>query len=171
MIDYRALTSADAETLMVMLAHAAHEPSVAEAMAQPELRKYVSQWGRRGDIGYLALAQRLPVGAAWVRLWSEAEKGYAFVDYETPELAIAVLPEYQNQGIGTQLLQILLEASIGVFPRISLSVRSDNPAQRLYQSLGFKPLPGSSVPNRVGGHSFTLVCKIPGPQSSNVIAD
>ena len=76
------------------------------------------------------------------------------------ELAIAVLPEYRDRGIGTQLLNKLLEAAQNHFPAISLSVRSDNPAVGLYQRLGFVRVEDSDKSNRVGGSSVTMVYQL-----------
>jgi hypothetical protein len=39
---------------------------------------------------------------------------------------------------------------------LCLNVRHDNPAQRLYERVGFRLVPGSGVPNRVGGTSFGM---------------
>jgi hypothetical protein len=61
---------------------AAPDPSV---VAQPQLARYVSHWGRAGDDGVIAIARDgQPVGAAWVRLWPEDDRGYGFVDRHTP---------------------------------------------------------------------------------------
>jgi hypothetical protein len=35
-------------------------------------------------------------------------------------------------------------------------VRSDNPARRLYERLGFRAIPGSAVTNRTGGISIGM---------------
>ena len=52
-------------------------------------------------------------------------------------LDIALLPEYRNQGIGTRLLQdIIDEGDKGGHP-VSIYVEFNNPALRLYQRLGF----------------------------------
>jgi hypothetical protein len=42
---------------------------------------------------------------------------------------------------------------------VSLSVRADNPARRLYERAGFRPVAGSDVTNRVGGTSLTMVIR------------
>jgi ribosomal protein S18 acetylase RimI-like enzyme len=78
------------------------------------------------------------VGAIWLRLLKGAEKGYGYVDDETPELGMAVLPMYRNQGIGTLLLSRLIESAANSYECISLSVSARNPATRLYQRLGFE---------------------------------
>jgi GNAT superfamily N-acetyltransferase len=77
---------------------------------QPELARYVSSWGRRGDEGIIALdSNGDAIGAAWLRLWSDHDHGYGFIDTVTPELSIAVRPDARGCGIGTQLLRRLLQ--------------------------------------------------------------
>ncbi len=74
----------------------------------------------------------------WVRLFTAENRGYGYVADNIPELSIALLPEYRNRGIGTDLLNHLIENIRDKFSAISLSVSSDNPARRLYQRLGFE---------------------------------
>src|ERR1700730_11831454 len=53
---------------------------------------------------------------------------------------------------------MLLDALVAEAARrgvgLCLNVRHDNPARRLYERVGFRLVPGSGVPNRVGGTSF-----------------
>ncbi len=141
----RPLNPQDEHFLWEMLYHAIYVPEGHEApprsiLEEPKLAHYVSQWGQRsGDLGLVAVIQDTdqPVGAAWLRLFSRRNPGYGFVDDHTPELSIAVLPDYRRQGLGSLLLTTLLEASRQKFAAVSLSVSSDNPARRLYQRLGF----------------------------------
>jgi beta-phosphoglucomutase-like phosphatase (HAD superfamily)/ribosomal protein S18 acetylase RimI-like enzyme len=111
-----------------------------EIVNHPDLAKYVSDWGQSDDAGVLALdpITQQPIGAAWFRLFTEANRGYGYVDDSTPELTIAVLPEYRGKGIGSQLLARLLEIAQTRYAAISLSVVPENPALRLYQHTGFK---------------------------------
>jgi ribosomal protein S18 acetylase RimI-like enzyme len=84
----------------------------------------------------------LIVGAAWSRIIDGPEgKGYGRVGEGIPELAIAVLPEYRNQGIGTELLS-RLHLALGKegYEKISLSVQKENPALRLYEQGGYEIL-------------------------------
>jgi ribosomal protein S18 acetylase RimI-like enzyme len=122
------------------------EPSI---IKQPDLAQYVENWGLENDIGFLAVETdiRQPVGAAWSRLFTEDEQGYGYVDDETPELSLAVLPEYRGRGVGTHLLTHLLGSAIGKYPAVSLSVHQNNPAFKLYQRLGFEvvTISGSTV--------------------------
>ena len=156
----RRLSATDAPLLWTMLMHAAHESSLAAVKQQPSLVQYVSHWGRPDDMGWLAQQQTEGVGVVWSRCWTGSERGYGYVDDTIPELAIAVLPQYRGQGIGTRLLETLLANARHRYPAISLSVRADNPARQLYERLGFTAVKGSEVPNRVGGTSITMLCRL-----------
>ncbi len=62
-----------------------------------------------------------------------------FVDY------IAILPDYQNQGLGTRLLRdIQVRAAAKKIP-VRLSVLTVNPARRLYERLGFRVVENDDV--------------------------
>jgi [ribosomal protein S18]-alanine N-acetyltransferase len=106
--------------------------------ADVPLERYVAGWGRPGDSALLAIDEFQPVGAAWYRLFEEEEPGYGFVDEDTPELTIAVVPSRRGRGLGEQLLTALLEQARGEgYGGISLSVEPDNPALHLYEQHGF----------------------------------
>ena len=116
-----------------------HEPFVKEVIRRPELAKYVAAWGKAGDLALIAtLDSSLPVGAVWLRLLKGEEKGYGYVDDRTPELGIAVLPDYRGQGVGTRLLGQLFRDARPNYDTISLSVSKGNPAINLYKKSGFK---------------------------------
>jgi GNAT superfamily N-acetyltransferase len=140
----RLLTTADQPLLWQMLYQAIFVPPGQEAppfaiVTQSELARYVAAWGRAEDLGFVAedAETRQPVGAAWIRLLAGEECGYGYVDARTPELSIAVLPDYRGMGVGTALLTALLDAAAERFPAVSLSVSRDNPAHRLYTRFGF----------------------------------
>lgn len=164
---------ADERFLWAMLLHAAHAgdevASPDDLRAMPALARYVEGWGRAGDVGVIAVAGDgrevggggRRVGAAWVRLLVGDGAGYGWVDDATPELAIAVEPGWEGRGVGRAMLARLLADVEGRFPAVSLSVRSDNPARRLYARLGFVEVPGTDVENRVGGTSLTMVRRSP----------
>ena len=111
--------------------------------ADPELEdlpvgRYVDRWGREGDTALVLIERFRPVGAAWYRLFEASEPGYGFVDEQTPELTIAVVPSCRGRGYGDQLLTALLDrARADGFEKISLSVESDSPAVHLYRRHGF----------------------------------
>lgn len=139
----RLLTSEDESFLWEMLYQALHIPEGQPALSReivhiPELARYVRDWGREGDYGFLSSnTTSQPIGAVWLRLPIGEYKGYGYVGDDIPELSIAVVPEYRSQGIGTQLLTHLLASAFSKVP-ISLSVSVDNPAVRLYKRFGFE---------------------------------
>jgi GNAT superfamily N-acetyltransferase len=160
----RPATPADEPFLWEMLFYAANmaedgATSGADAKTHPYLAKYVRGWGRAGDLGMIAVADGgRPIGAAWVRLLAGAEKNYAAIDDDVPELAIAVLPEQISQGIGGRLLARLLQDARPIHPAVALSVREANPARRLYERLGFVLV--ETTTNRVGGRSYVMLKKL-----------
>lgn len=56
----------------------------------------------------------------------------------THVIDIALLPPWQGKGIGTQLLQGLQQDAARDGGGISMHVEGSNPAQRLYERLGFR---------------------------------
>lgn len=164
MVEYtlRLATKQDVETLWHMLYYAAHMHDeigkvVADAKADPALALYVDGWGRAGDIGIIAEKKGInqPLGAAWCRLFTGEAKAYSGTNEHTPELAIAVLPTYAGQGIGTALLNELLHEAKAQCTAIALNVRAENPAVRLYQRLGF--VTTGELTNRAGGLSYNML--------------
>ena len=116
--------------------------------------RYVMNWGRPGDAAVIALDAGHRVGAAWYRLFKQEEPGYGFVDEQTPELSIAVVPSRRGRGLGDGLLRALLdEARRNGFGQISLSVEPENPALRLYERFGFQKV-GES------GGSWTMLARL-----------
>jgi ribosomal protein S18 acetylase RimI-like enzyme len=52
---------------------------------------------------------------------------------------IAVAPAYRRRGIGTRLLETLIEEADTSGRKLSIHVEMENPARRLYERLGFAP--------------------------------
>ncbi|MDQ0874614.1 ribosomal protein S18 acetylase RimI-like enzyme [Paenibacillus sp. V4I3] len=116
------------------------KPSKYELLNAPNIKKYSEEWGRKGDKALVALIDDKPIGAVWYRLFDETNKGYGYVDNNTPELGIALLPDFKQKGIGTILMkEINQQARIDGYKSLSLSVDPDNHiAVRLYEKLGFE---------------------------------
>ena len=114
-------------------------PALSEFREEREAAKLLAGWGRRGDRAIIAEEADARAGAAWFRLWTDADHSYGFVRADIPELGLAVHPAFRRQGIGTALLRALAgTARAEGFPGISLSVSPANPARRLYERAGFR---------------------------------
>ena len=194
MIRIRCFEIYDEPFLPHFLALAAHEEDVEVVLANPALALYIEGWGRSGDCAVVAEDEetRVLVGMAWARLWTDAQHGFGWMDELTPELAVAVEPGFQDQGIGTRLLEALkcrlravavavrwnareqewVPASHAVEveqpemqmapQRVALNVRDGSPAVRLYERAGFTKVEGSERRNRTGGTSFNMIAPLRG---------
>jgi [ribosomal protein S18]-alanine N-acetyltransferase len=111
-----------------------------DAVQEPQIARYLSGWGRRGDRALVAELGEQRVGAAWYRLFPATAPANGFVDEATPELSIAVAPDRRGRGVGKALLEALLAAAReDGFAALSLSVsRTNTPARALYERCGFR---------------------------------
>lgn len=143
---FRAMRREDQAFVWDALYHALFVPPGAQALPrdvlkQPDIQRYAEGWMTRpGDLGVLVESNHVPIGAAWLRRWTTDDHGYGFVDESVPELSMAVLPGHRGRGLGTQLLERLLEAATDSTDAVSLSVSTNNPALRLYQRFDFTPV-------------------------------
>jgi ribosomal protein S18 acetylase RimI-like enzyme len=91
------------------------------------------------------------IGAVWTRQLTENEKGFGFVDSDTPEIAMSVLQSYRKQGVGTLLLKAMLDRlARNGYRQVSLSVDVLNYAYKMYQDAGFHVVEAS-------GESVTMI--------------
>ena len=114
--------------------------------------RYVKGWGRPRDTALIAVEEAFPVGAGWYRLFRRDQPGYGFVDEQTPELTIAVVPSRRGRGLGDALLTALCDrAREEGHAAISLSVERGNEGlMRFYEKHGFE------LVAEEGGDSVTL---------------
>ena len=140
----------DVRFLRDMLRHAYHW-RIAEDVERPVYR-YVQDWGRRGDAGVIALEGPHSYGAAWYRLFTKEEPGFGFVDEETPEVTIAIVPSRRGKGAGKELLEALLrQARDDGYRAVSLSAASDQTSY--YERFGFETV-------REGDNAVTMVARL-----------
>lgn len=112
------------------------EPPEKSIINREELMVYLYAFGRgKADFALTAEVDGKIVGAVWTRIMHD----YGHVDDETPSFAISLYKEYRGQGIGTHLMQEMLQIlkSKG-YKRASLSVQKENYAVRMYEKLGFR---------------------------------
>ena len=112
------------------------EPPPRNILEKPDLQVYIGDFGKyETDNALAAELDGRVVGAVWTRIMDD----YGHIDDETPSFAISLLPEYRSQGIGTKLMQNMLNLlKEKGFMQASLSVQKENYATNLYLKLGFK---------------------------------
>jgi RimJ/RimL family protein N-acetyltransferase len=132
------------------------EPFSRDVLEEPFMKKYVENWGRAGDLGYIAEnGVGKPIGSIHIRYFDEGNKGFGYVSDDIPELGMALLPESRGQGIGTALMKELFRGmkEKGIH-KVSLSVDPGNAAaMRLYERFGFQEV-------GVSGTSITMVADV-----------
>ena len=103
------------------------------------LKDYVTQtWGWDEDWQKRNFAENFKPEKAKIIVFGEKEIGYWEVsekETETVLISIRLLPEYQNRGIGTEIIKDLLSDSR---KPVRLQVLKVNPAQKLYKRIGFE---------------------------------
>lgn len=106
-----------------------------EITNQPDLQIYIADFGKQNDNCLVAECNGKIVGAVWTRIIND----YGHIDNETPSLAISLFKEYHSLGIGTALMNRMIELlkSKG-YKRVSLSVQKENYAYNLYKKFGFE---------------------------------
>jgi ribosomal protein S18 acetylase RimI-like enzyme len=144
----------DLEVLWDFLAMAAYEPDAEAAKAVP-----LVGWQRPGDFGFIAEQNGEVIGAAWARRFSAEELQFHYGDEETPKVSIDVKPNARGQGVGEKLMRALIGEAARRGLGLCLSVRSENPARRLYKRLGFHDIPGSAATNRARGMSIGMALR------------
>lgn len=88
----------------------------------------------------LQYRHRYPHAEDRIILQSSQPIGRMLVDRNEREMVlvdIVLLPEHRNAGIGTLLIQSLLDEAVRTAKSVRLHVVTTNPAVRLYERLGF----------------------------------
>ena len=79
---------------------------------------------------------------------------YGHVDADTPSLAISLLKEYRNYGIGTEMMkQIFVRLRAEGYGQVSLSVQKNNYAVGMYRKVGFQIVDENE-------EEYIMVCKL-----------
>ena len=112
------------------------EPPSRSILNNDELQVYVKDFGKKPDDRCLvADADGKIVGAVWVRIMED----YGHVDDETPSFAISLYKGYRGRGIGTALMEKMLELlRESGYRKASLAVQKENYAVRMYKKVGFE---------------------------------
>ncbi|TQJ06542.1 GNAT family N-acetyltransferase [Kribbella jejuensis] len=161
-MELRPATAADFPFLMEMLLEACNwdgTPWYDEAKVRRDDHawRYLDGWPAATDFGVVAEVDGSPAGATWARLLMSERRGYGYVADDVPELTLGVAAGFRRRGVGRGLLtEVIAQARAASYRRLSLSVDPDNPARKLYESLGFRKV-------GVVGTSDTMVLELQPP--------
>lgn len=105
---------------------------------KPQQKIYYENFGQKDDVCLVYEKNEQIVAACWVRIIAGDIKGYGNVDDKTPELAISLLKEQRNKGVGKKLILAMLTLLKDKgYAQCSLSVNKQNYAKNLFKSIGF----------------------------------
>ena len=128
------------------------QPPDRSIVERPELSLYYEGFGSgRADNCIVAEQNGRIIGAIWSRIMRD----YGHVDDDTPSLAISLYKEYRGQGIGTRLMDKMLERLMQQgFSQASLAVQKANYAVKLYEKAGFKTVAENN-------EEYVMICHLP----------
>lgn len=139
----RELTSSDQEVLWELEYLALWDPPSEprrprSVLELPRIRRLVEGWGRDEDFGLAAIdpESHRVMGGIWTRL--DGYDGLEDYGCPYPALGIAVFPQYQELGIGSQLMSAFVVQLRWRVDGLRLGVHPKNArARRLYAKFGF----------------------------------
>ena len=111
-------------------------PPPKSIIKQPDLQVYIKDFGKeKDDICFVAEVEGKVVGAVWVRDMED----YGHIAEGIPSFAISLYKEYRNFGIGTKLMETMLdELRRKGYEKTSLAVQKANYAVKMYKKVGFE---------------------------------
>ena len=118
---------------------------------RPELALYYENFGTApADYCFVADEDSSVIGAVWTRIM----KDYGHVDDDTPSLAISLYREHRGRGIGTALMQRMLDLlEEQGYRQASLAVQKANYAVRMYRNVGFEKIDEND-------QEYIMVCRL-----------
>lgn len=117
---------------------------------QPELQVYIADFGKSDDWCLVAEIKEKVVGAVWVRIMND----YGHIDNETPSLAISLYEEDRHLGLGTALMEEMLQfLKDKGYKQTSLSVQKANYAVNMYRKVGFEVV-------KENEEEYIMVCRL-----------
>nr|WP_330367632.1 MULTISPECIES: GNAT family N-acetyltransferase [unclassified Butyrivibrio] len=125
------------------------KPPARDIIERPELKLYYENFGK-GEADHCIVAEDdgRVIGAVWTRIMND----YGHVDDDTPSMVISLYKEYRGKGIGTRLMENMLNLlKEKGFKQASLSVQKANYAVRMYEKVGFKTVAENS-------EEYIMVC-------------
>lgn len=127
------------------------EPPPQSITNNAELQVYVKDFGKYPDDRCLvAEVGGKVVGAVWIRIMND----YGHIDDETPSFAISLYKEYRGHGIGTALMEKMLDIlRENNYAKASLAVQKANYAVKMYKKVGFEVISESD-------EEYIMVCSL-----------
>ena len=144
-IRFRSITSDDENFLYRLYASTRQEELAQTSWTEAEKEIFLKQQFSAQHQFYMKQFKRAKFD---VVLKNSKPIGRLYVDRREDEIRlidIALMPEFRNMGIGTSLLNDLLDEARKVNKPLRIHVEKYNPALQLYQRLNFKEIKDTGV--------------------------
>jgi len=137
-ITLRTVSAADDEFLLSVY-YSTRDEELAQAAWEPGQKEFFVRW--QFELQRREYDSRFPHAEYDVILVDDKPAGRIWIGTDDDEmrlLDIALLPEFQNQGVGTRLLSLLIDEATRTNKRLRHMVFvHNNDAHRFYERLGF----------------------------------
>ena len=144
-VSYRRITDADSEFLFRVYASTRADEMKLTGWGPAQQEEFLRMQFQAQDDHYrrhynsatfdIVLLKGVPIG----RLYLDRRPD------EIRIVDIALLPEYRGRGIGGAIVQEILNSAADEQLPVRIHVENNNPAQSLYQRLGFSPIGDTGV--------------------------
>jgi ribosomal protein S18 acetylase RimI-like enzyme len=133
----------------------------AYSVLRASMREYVAQvWGWDEDFQQARFKLFFDPLTVQIIVYDGEDVGVFKVLPEDDEVVLSqiyILPQYQNRGIGTKLIQSLLKSAHAEGKPVSLRALKVNPVHRLYERLGFELVKEDET-------YYYMICPAPGQE-------
>jgi len=131
-----------------------NNPIPRSVLNDPQIKVFYEDFGKPDDECLVVEVDNKIVGAVWTRILSGEVKGFGNIDEHTPEFGISLFEEYRGKGLGTKLMQRMLDLlKQKGYKRTSLAVQKDNYAVNMYKNAGF-------FIAKEMGEEYLMVCEL-----------
>jgi ribosomal protein S18 acetylase RimI-like enzyme len=144
-VGLRPAEAADVPLLQRVYCSTRSEELAAVCWTEPEKDAFLQQ---QFDLQHRYYHAHFPDAEFCVIEWQQQDIGRWYLDRASAELRlidVALLPDWRQRGIGSQLLRSLMAEADVCGRDILLHVAANNPALGMYARLGFEPLAGDGV--------------------------
>lgn len=166
-VSFRPVTDADRGFLRELYAGTRREEMALSGWARDDIENFLTQQFEAQDHHYrthfttadydLILHENEPIGRLYL---DERDDEFRVID-------IALLPAWRGLGIGGRLMRGILDRARAAGKSVRIHVEGRNPAMRLYQRLGFRPVGETGVYQLMEWRAGNVPAEPPIPANSS----
>lgn len=121
-----------------------------EVIKKKQYNNYIADFGKETDNAIVWEIEGRIAGLGWSRLFHEDDDSFGYVDENTPEITLSVLPGYDVQLIGPELIGVLFnELKIQGYKQVSINVDARYEYLDMLEKLGFEEFDCCGIDERI----------------------